>query len=58
MQSTYNGETITVGALAVRFLVEAGESNGSVAVFECDPPRRPGRRRPTATTPLRRRSTD
>jgi quercetin dioxygenase-like cupin family protein len=28
-------ETITVGQLGVRFLVEAGESNGSVAVFEC-----------------------
>jgi quercetin dioxygenase-like cupin family protein len=38
MQSTYNSEAIKVGALAVRFLVEAGESNGSVAVFECDVP--------------------
>ncbi|HEY4427311.1 MAG TPA: cupin domain-containing protein [Solirubrobacteraceae bacterium] len=28
-------ETITVGALGVRFLVEAGDSNGSAAVFEC-----------------------
>jgi quercetin dioxygenase-like cupin family protein len=28
-------ETITVGALSVRFLVESGESNGSVSVFEC-----------------------
>jgi quercetin dioxygenase-like cupin family protein len=28
-------ELIRVGELAVRFLVEAGESNGSVAVFEC-----------------------
>jgi quercetin dioxygenase-like cupin family protein len=28
-------ETITVGQLAVRFLVEAGDSNGSAAVFEC-----------------------
>jgi quercetin dioxygenase-like cupin family protein len=28
-------ETITVGALSVRFLVEAGDSNGSAAVFEC-----------------------
>jgi quercetin dioxygenase-like cupin family protein len=26
---------ITVGRLGVRFLVEAGESNGSAAVFEC-----------------------
>lgn len=29
------GDTIRVGALGVRFLVEAGESNGSAAVFEC-----------------------
>jgi quercetin dioxygenase-like cupin family protein len=28
-------DTITVGALGVRFLVEAGDSNGSAAVFEC-----------------------
>ena len=28
-------ETITVGALSVRFLVEADDSNGSAAVFEC-----------------------
>jgi quercetin dioxygenase-like cupin family protein len=28
-------ETIQVGALAVRFLVEAADSNGSVSVFEC-----------------------
>ena len=28
-------ETITVGQLGVRFLVEAGDSNGSAAVFEC-----------------------
>lgn len=39
MQATHS-ETITVGALAVRFLVEADESNGSVAVFECDVPAR------------------
>ena len=38
MQSTHNRETITVGALAVRFLVQAGESHGSVTVFECDVP--------------------
>lgn len=38
MQSTNTSETIAVGALAVRFLVEAAESNGSVAVFECDVP--------------------
>lgn len=34
MQSTQT-ETITVGALGVRFLVEADDSNGSVTVFEC-----------------------
>jgi hypothetical protein len=28
-------ETIVVGQLAVRFLVEGGDSNGSVTVFEC-----------------------
>ena len=28
-------ETISVGALGVRFLVEADDSNGTVAVFEC-----------------------
>jgi quercetin dioxygenase-like cupin family protein len=28
-------ETITVGELGVRFLVEPSESNGSVSVFEC-----------------------
>jgi quercetin dioxygenase-like cupin family protein len=28
-------ETITVGELGVRFLVESGEPNGSVSVFEC-----------------------
>jgi len=28
-------ETITVGQLGVRFLVEACDSNGSAAVFEC-----------------------
>jgi quercetin dioxygenase-like cupin family protein len=28
-------ETITVGQLAVRFLVEGADSNGSVSVFEC-----------------------
>jgi quercetin dioxygenase-like cupin family protein len=31
-------ETITLGALAVRFLVEGGDSNGTVAVFECEVP--------------------
>ena len=28
-------ETITVGQLSVRFLVEAADSNGSATVFEC-----------------------
>jgi quercetin dioxygenase-like cupin family protein len=28
-------ETIRVGALSVRFLVEAADSNGTVSVFEC-----------------------
>jgi hypothetical protein len=28
-------ETISVGRLAVRFLIEGGDSNGSVTVFEC-----------------------
>src|SRR4051812_2896378 len=37
MRST-QGEVISVGAMRVRFLVEAGASNGSVTVFECDVP--------------------
>jgi len=28
-------DTITVGALGVRFLIEASDSNGSASVFEC-----------------------
>jgi quercetin dioxygenase-like cupin family protein len=31
-------ETITVGGLSVRFLVESSESNGSASVFECHVP--------------------
>lgn len=31
-------ETIAVGAITIRFLVEGEDSNGSVAVFECDVP--------------------
>lgn len=31
-------ETITVGQLSVRFLVEAADSNGSASVFECHVP--------------------
>jgi len=34
-ESRESRETITVGALGVRFLVEADDSNGTVAVFEC-----------------------
>jgi quercetin dioxygenase-like cupin family protein len=37
MQPTQR-ETIRVGAMGIRFLVEAGESNGSATVFECDVP--------------------
>lgn len=33
--SQATAETITVGALGVRFLVEGADSNGSVSVFEC-----------------------
>jgi quercetin dioxygenase-like cupin family protein len=32
------GTSITLGALAVRFLVEADDSGGSVIVFECSVP--------------------
>jgi quercetin dioxygenase-like cupin family protein len=31
-------DTITVGALSVRFLVEAEDSNGTASVFECHVP--------------------
>ena len=34
MQATEN-DTITVGALGVRFLIEAADSNGTASVFEC-----------------------
>jgi quercetin dioxygenase-like cupin family protein len=37
LQATDN-ETITVGALSVRFLVEAADSNGTASVFECHVP--------------------
>ena len=33
--SSASRETIQVGALSVRFLVEAADSNGSASVFEC-----------------------
>ena len=32
-------ETITVGALSVRFLIEAADSNGPASVFERHAPR-------------------
>ncbi len=35
MYQTMGNETITVGALAVRFLVEGSDSNGTASVFEC-----------------------
>ena len=35
MYQTMTNDTITVGALGVRFLVEAAHSNGSASVFEC-----------------------
>jgi quercetin dioxygenase-like cupin family protein len=35
MHQTIDKDTITVGALSVRFLVEAADSNGTAAVFEC-----------------------
>jgi quercetin dioxygenase-like cupin family protein len=38
MYQTLHNDTITVGALGVRFLVEAGDSNGSASVFECYAP--------------------
>jgi quercetin dioxygenase-like cupin family protein len=33
--SAASTETIRMGALGVRFLIESGDSNGSVSVFEC-----------------------
>jgi quercetin dioxygenase-like cupin family protein len=35
MTTSVPAETIQVGALGVRFLVEAADSNGSASVFEC-----------------------
>jgi quercetin dioxygenase-like cupin family protein len=35
MYKTTDNDTITVGELSVRFLVEAEDSNGSASVFEC-----------------------
>ena len=38
MYKTMDNDTITIGELGVRFLVEAADSNGSASVFECDVP--------------------
>jgi quercetin dioxygenase-like cupin family protein len=38
MYKTMDNDTITVGELGVRFLVEAADSNGSASVFECRVP--------------------
>jgi quercetin dioxygenase-like cupin family protein len=38
MYQLRDNDTIRVGALGVRFLVEAGDSNGTASVFECDVP--------------------
>ena len=35
MYKTMDNDTIKVGELGVRFLVEAADSNGSASVFEC-----------------------
>ena len=35
MQQATDNDTITVGALGVRFLVDAADSNGTASVFEC-----------------------
>jgi quercetin dioxygenase-like cupin family protein len=35
VHKTMDNATITVGELGVRFLIEAGDSNGSASVFEC-----------------------
>jgi quercetin dioxygenase-like cupin family protein len=35
MSQTMQNDSIEVGALSIRFLVEAADSNGSASVFEC-----------------------
>ncbi|HJS93924.1 MAG TPA: cupin domain-containing protein [Solirubrobacteraceae bacterium] len=35
MYKTADNDTITIGDLGVRFLVEAADSNGTASVFEC-----------------------
>ena len=38
MYRTMDSDTITVGELGVRFLIEAAASNGSASVFQCHVP--------------------
>ena len=57
MDKTMDNDTITVGELGVRFLIEAADSNGSASVFECHVPADSRMPLPTATTASRRRST-
>src|SRR4051812_39240668 len=38
MDQATDNHTITVGALGVRFVIEAADSNGAASVFECDVP--------------------
>lgn len=38
MDQATDDHTITVGAFSVRFLIEAADSNGTAAVFECSVP--------------------
>src|SRR5947209_6639340 len=38
MYRTMDNDTITVGELGVRFLVEAADSNASASIFECHVP--------------------
>src|SRR5947208_16053302 len=38
MSQASDNETITVGALRVRFLIDAAHSDGAASVFECDVP--------------------
>ena len=46
-------ETIQVGALWVRFVVEPDDSNGSVSVFECLVPAQAQMPAPPAPAPAR-----
>jgi quercetin dioxygenase-like cupin family protein len=38
MYETTDHDTITIGELGVRFLIEAADSNGTASVFECHVP--------------------